>query len=137
MCGHLGRAVVTIAAILSLASGNLAMCAGWQPTPAARMACCDAEASCPTHTLGTPHSGGHSAAMHHAQTQEGADTCCAAAERHDATAAGSAFVLSAAAIKTVSPNTSPLADLRDHAAAVHPPAASPVPKHLLLSVFLV
>jgi len=131
----LARRLVAIAAVLTLCVGNLAVCAGWQATPEARMACCRNEAACPMHKSESQNSG-----MRHTVSQAQADSCCAGSQRTHSTTTNSTFVLSgvvALALATVpvvtSPNVPALQDWR----ALVPLPVSPVPKHLLLSVFLV
>jgi hypothetical protein len=131
----LSRRLVAIAAILTLCGGNLAVCAGWQATPEARMACCRNEATCPMHTSESRHSGSN-----HTVTQAQADNCCAGSERTHSTTTNSTFVLSG--IVALAPATMPVVTssnvpaLQDWRAFV-PLPVSPVPKHLLLSVLLV
>src|SRR5262245_62287515 len=43
------RRLAAMAAVLTLCVGNLAECAGWQPTPEARMECCANGTKCPMH----------------------------------------------------------------------------------------
>src|SRR3954464_10006747 len=81
------RRVAAMAAVLTLSLGNVAVCAGWQATPEARMACCHDDASCPTHT---PDSHGSGSKHHVTQTQ--ADNCCAASERNDPATTGVSLV---------------------------------------------
>ena len=131
----LSRRLVAIAAVLTLCAGNLAVCAGWQATPEARMACCRNEATCPMHKSEPNGSG-----TGHTVSQAQADNCCAGSERTHSTATNSTFVLSGIVALTpatvpvvTSPNVPALQDWR----ALVPLRSSPVPKHLLLSVFLV
>jgi hypothetical protein len=131
----LSRRLVAIAAVLTLCAGNLAVCAGWQATPEARMACCRNEATCPIHKSES-HDSGSKPKVSQAQ----ADNCCAGSERTHSTTTNSTFVpsgivaLAPAAMPAVtSPNVPALQDWR----ALVPLPVSPVPKHLLLSVFLV
>lgn len=131
----LGRRVAAIVAVLTLAVGNLAVCAGWQATPEARMACCRDEAACPMHKSESHHSGAR-----HVVSQAQADSCCAGSERTHSTTTNPTVVpsgiatLAPAALPVVtSPDVPALQDWR----ALVPLPVSPVPKHLLLSVFLV
>jgi hypothetical protein len=130
----LGRRLVAIAAVLTLCVGNLAVCAGWQATPEARMACCRNEATCPMHK-----SESHDSGSKHTVTQAQADNCCAGSERTHSTTTNSTFVLSGivalapVTMPVVTPNVPALQEWR----AFVPLPVPPVPKHLLLSVFLV
>ena len=134
---RVGRRLATVVATLSLCGGNLGVCAGWQPMPQQRLACCSAEAGCPMHQSEShsPTSGSH-----HAVSQAQADRCCAGSERNDSATSSVAFVLSGSL--TLSPSPVPVVlpiitfRLERWRAAV-PLRPSPVPKHLLLSVFLV
>ena len=131
----LSRRLAAVAAVLTLCVGNLAVCAGWRTTPEARMACCQDETTCPMHK-----SESHGSASKHHISQAQADTCCAGSERNDSATTRTAPVSSAIvalALATV-PLTVPTAlpALQGWRALV-PLRVSPVPKHLLLSVFLV
>ena len=130
-----GKRFAAIAAVLTLCVGNLAVCAGWRATPEARMACCQDEATCPMH-----QSGGHGSESRHQVTQAQADTCCAGSERNESSTTRTAFV--SAGIVALVPATVPLVVIPsvpalDEWRALVPLRVSPVPKHLLLSVFLV
>ncbi len=126
------KQLAAIAVILTLCAGHLAVCEGWQASADARMSCCTSDA-CPMHQS-EPTSGAR--VVDHTQ----ADSCCALSESHDAPATPSAFTLSHAVV--LAPTSTPI----DELTAVYdveawrvfiPPPTSPVPKHLLLSVFLV
>lgn len=127
-------AVLAAFALMSLQAG--AACEGWQSTPEARMACCEATARCAMHEP-PPETVGHGHAGHHAQT--GADTCCAMSEPANSGERGVTFAPSvlasahdaAAAVAGGSPATT-YARPRSEA----PPPGGRVPKHVLLSVFL-
>jgi hypothetical protein len=134
------RLLATLAVAVSLTAGNFAMCAGWQSTPAARMACCDGEAACPEHLPVTQIPSGHAHGPNRAATQGEADQCCASAEEHSAAVAGSTFVLPGSLTPAQSPGVDLLPALRSFVyirGAAVPLAPSAIPKHLLLSVFLV
>jgi hypothetical protein len=126
---------VAIVAVLTLCAGNFALCVGWQATPEARMACCRNEATCPMHKSESPDS-----SSKHKVTQAHADSCCAGSERSHSTTTNSTFVLSV--IVALAPATVPVVTslnvpaLQEWRAFV-PLPVPPVPKHLLLSVFLV
>lgn len=124
-----------IAAVLTLCAGNVAVCAGWQVTPEARMACCMSGTSCPMHKSESQRSGSTRVV-----TQVQADNCCAAASnRTPSSVPDSAFALTqptmlpAMAIPIVELPVLALQEWR----AVVPLRVSSVPKHLLLSVLLV
>src|SRR3954447_9528514 len=84
------RRIAAVAAVLTLSLGNVAVCAGWHATPEARMACCQHDASCPTHKPESHRSG---STRHVTQTE--ADTCCAASERNNPATTGVSLVASA------------------------------------------
>jgi hypothetical protein len=129
------RRASAVVAILTLFVGNVALCAGWQATPEARMACCMNGTSCPMHK-----SESRGAGPKRAISQAQADSCCAAASsRTQSSIAGSAFVLSDATALIASASlVVPVAvpALQEWRALV-PLPVSPIPKHLLLSVLLV
>jgi len=125
------RRAAGIAAMIALPMGNLAVCAGWEATPEARMACCTAEAACPMHA--SEHR------AHQPVSQAQADSCCAGAERKHSTPTPAAFVqaapapLAAPAAAVFAPRVLALESWR----AFVPLPVSAVPKHLLLSILLV
>ena len=121
-----GRRFAAIAAVLTLCVGNLAVCAGWRATPEARMACCQDETTCPMHK-----SESHGSASKHQISQAQADNCCVGSERNDSPTTRTA--LTSSAIVALAPATVPLTV----PTALVPLRVSPVPKYLLLSVFLV
>jgi hypothetical protein len=132
---RLARRVATVAALLTLCVGNLAVCAGWQATAEARMACCMNGTSCPMHESESRGSG-----LERTVSQVDADNCCAAASnRTQSSAASSLFALSdTRALPAISPNVVPVVVLAlQQWRALVPLPVSPVPKHLLLSVLLV
>jgi len=122
-------------AALALCAGNVAVCAGWQATPEARMACCMDGATCPMHK-----SDRHEHSSRRAVSQAEADSCCAAAaQRRDSAAAGSTFATSGVmALVPVAAFIVPVSAFmsQDWRALVPLPVSS-TPKHLLLSVLLV
>ena len=129
------RRLTALAAVLTLSIGNFAMCAGWRATHEARMACCQDESACPMHK-----SDGHGSAPRHQLTQAQADTCCAGSEQNGFTTTRTVFVSSstaALASPTVQLVVSALVPALEEWRAVVPRRVSVVPKHLLLSVFLV
>jgi hypothetical protein len=128
------RRGAALIAVLALCAGNLAVCAGWQPTPEARMACCMDGMTCPTHM-----SEDHEHASRQGVSQAQADSCCAAAQRRDSTAAGATFAASGViTLVPVAAFTAPVSALLSQQwRALVPLPASSTPRHLLLSVLLV
>jgi hypothetical protein len=129
------RRAAAVVAVLTLFVGNVAVCAGWQATPEARMACCMNGATCPMHKSDRSQ---HSSTQ--VVTQAQADSCCAAgAQRSDSAAAGSTFAASGVmAVVPVAVLTFPVSTFASQEwRALVPLPVSSTPKHLLLSVFLV
>jgi len=132
----LTRHLAALAAILALSVGNVAVCAGWQPTADARMACCMSDANCSMQKQeGHDHSSSSSGVS---QTQ--ADSCCAAStQRRESSPAASIFASSAViallpAVVISAPTTVPAThEWRPLA----PLPVSTIPTHLLLSVLIV
>jgi hypothetical protein len=127
------RRLYALALSLALAAGNLAVCAGWAATPEARMACCIADGACPMH--------GFDSDSDRLITQAEADSCCASSEGDDSSqsiptvaSAMSSAVLGLAITLPVSVPTLVLQATWRTSVPIPP---TPVPKHLLLSVFLV
>lgn len=120
---------------LALLAGNAAICAGWTPTPEARMACC-ADGSCPMHK-----GDAHRSASGRVLTQAQADGCCASAEsRHSSQPTPSLVTAITAAVLgagVLLPVDAPALVLSDAWRTSAPVPVAPVPRHLLLSVFLV
>jgi len=129
------RRAAALVVALTLGAAGWAECAGWQATPEARMACCLDSAVCPMH--GSPEPGSGSGSL---VTQAQADSCCAASDANDSTPSAGAFSLSLSAtlvtnpLATLAPVTAP-APLDASRTHVPLPGAQ-VPKHVLLSVFL-
>jgi len=119
-----------------LLAGNVAVCAGWLATPEARMACCSEGHECPMHK-GDSHSSGSARVL----TQAQADSCCASAERENSDQSNPSFVTAITAavlgVGVVLPATVPALVLSDAWRTSVPVPIAPVPKHVLLSVFLV
>jgi len=129
------RRASAVVALLALVVGNIAVCAGWQATPEARMACCMDGATCPMHK-----SDRHEHSSKRVVSQAQADSCCAsAAQRHDSAAAGSTFAASGVIVLVpVAVFTVPVSAFASQEwRALVPLPVSSTPKHLLLSVFLV
>lgn len=134
------RFVHRLSAVLmsvTLIAGNAAVCAGWAPTPEARMACCTDDESCPMHQdSDTSHS-----VSGHQITQSQADRCCASPEREQSNNTTSTLV--AALFHAVLgpgirlPESAEALAVRDGWRTVSPVPKAAVPRHVLLSVFLV
>jgi len=129
------RRTAAFVVALALGAAGWAECAGWQASPEARMACC-LSSDCPMHGSTEPSGGSESV------TQAQADRCCAASETDDSTPSAVAFSLSLsaallpstlAALAPIMAPSAPFAAWRTHAAL----PVGQVPKHVLLSVFLI
>ena len=112
------------------------MCAGWKPTPEARMACCADGVECPMHK-GNSHRSGSERVL----TQAQADSCCASSEGNNSNQFGPTFVaaITAAVLGDgiILPANVPALALSGAWRISAPIPIEPVPKHVLLSVFLV
>ena len=128
--------LVALVLTFGLMAGNAAICAGWLPTPEARMACCADGAECPMHK-GDSHRSGSGRVL----TQAQADSCCASSESKTSNQSSPKWVgtISAAVLGagTVLPASVPALVLSDGWRTSAPIPVAPVPKHVLLSVFLV
>ena len=133
---RLVQRLAALALTFGLMAGNAAICAGWMPTPEARMACCADDGDCPMHE-GDSHSSG-SVRVH---TQAQADSCCASAEGQNSNNSNPSFVTAVTAavlgVGVVLPANVPALVLSDAWRASVPLPVAPVPRHVLLSVFLV
>jgi hypothetical protein len=125
-----------IAMTLALMAGNAAICAGWMPTPEARMACCADGGECPMHK-GDSHRSGSGRVL----TQVQADSCCALSEGQNSNQSNPSFVTAITAavlgVGVVLPANLPALVLSDAWRTSAPIPIAPVPRHVLLSVFLV
>jgi hypothetical protein len=125
-----------VALTLALVAGNAAICAGWMPTPEARMACCAEGDDCPMHK-GDSQSSGSARVL----TQAQADSCCASSERKNSDQSNPSFAtaITAAVLGAgiVLPASVPALVLTNAWRTSAPIPIAPVPKHVLLSVFLV
>src|SRR5688572_15498837 len=135
--GGVVRSVQRLAALaltFALMAGNDAICAGWMPTPEARMACCADGCECPMHKSDSQGS------SERALTQAQADSCCALSEGENSNQFSPTFVavITSAVLGDgiVLPANVPASVLSDGWRRSAPISATPVPKHLLLSVFL-
>jgi hypothetical protein len=128
------RRVSVVVLTLALVAGNGALCAGWAPTPEARMACC-ADPDCPMHKSES------SGSDHHDMTQAQADACCALSEGRSSEPSKVALAKIAVAAGpgpgTLLPALAPELTVRTAWPHVHPHRVAPIPKYVLFSVFLV
>jgi hypothetical protein len=119
-----------------LTAGPVGLCAAVTPTPEARMACCSDSHRCPTHDSGARSSGSH-----HQPSQSQADQCCVASDRdtpHQSMPL-SVEVLSTPILHAsiLLPQSVPALVRTDAWRTTTPLLVTPVPRHLLLAVFLV
>ena len=130
------RRLAALALACGLVAGNAAICAGWVPTPEARMACCADGAECPMHKGESD-----SSASERVLTQAQADSCCAAAEGQTSDRSNRSFVTAITAavlgVGVLLPANVPALVLSDAWRTSAPIPIGPVPKHVLLSVFIV
>jgi hypothetical protein len=136
---HVVRLVHRLAAValtFGLMAGNAAVCAGWLPTAEARLACCADGVECPMHK-GDSHRSGSERVL----TQVQADSCCASSEGKKSNQSNPSFVTAITAVVlgvgVVLPANAPALVLSDAWRTSAPIPVAPVPKHVLLSVFLV
>ena len=131
----LAQRLAALALTFALMAGNDAICAGWMPTPEARMACCADGCECPMHK-GDSHRSGSERVL----TQAQADSCCASSENKNSNQFSPTFVavITAAVLGAgnVLPAHIPALVLSDGWRTSAPIPVAPVPTHLLLSVFL-
>ena len=121
---------------LGILAGNTAVCTGWLPTAAARMACCADGGNCPMHREDSHGSRGTGVL-----TQAEADSCCAATEPENSGQSTPTFA-APDPVKASGPGAVlplPIAALvrRDGWRTAAPIPLAHVPRHVLLSVFLV
>ena len=132
---RLVQRLAALALTFGLMAGSPAICAGWMPTPEARMACC-ADGGCPMHKGDSHHSGSG-----RLLTQEQADSCCGSAEGQHSNQSNSPVVPAVTAavlgVGVVLPASVPALVLSDAWRLSAPIPIVLVPKHVLLSVFLV
>jgi hypothetical protein len=132
---RLVQRLAALALTFALVAGNAAICAGWMPTPEARMACC-ADGECPMHEGDSHHSGSE-----RALPQAQADSCCASSERQSSNQSTPTFVAAITAavlgVGIVVPANVPALVLSDAWRTSAPIPIASVPKHVLLSIFLV
>jgi hypothetical protein len=130
------RRISVLLLMLALVDAHVAVCAGWQSTPDARMDCCVEDCTCPMHE-GKSDSSGSGKVL----TQAEADSCCASSEREDSSPSNPTTVgpISNAVLGegVVIAAPIPALVLTDHWRTAVPIPAAPVARHVLLSVFLV
>lgn len=120
---------------LALVVGHTGVCDGWMPTPEARMACCAEHGPCPMH-----ESESDDGAATRGFTQADADRCCAASEPDDSAPSQSSVTFSVVLGLASTPVPSLLPEPQPRALCSRAPVPIPkthVPRHVLLSVFLV
>ena len=129
------RRASAAAIVLALLAGDITLCAGWAATPEARMACCT-DGDCPMHK-GESQNPGSDLVV----TQGEADNCCASSERQQSNETAPTFVgvVSSAVLGAgvVVPVPVPALVASDSWRTLAPFPLAHVPKHVLLSVFLV
>jgi len=118
--------------VLAFTQNAVALCAGWQATPEARMRCCQ-DGACPLHH--------HEHGMPRTQiTQAAADDRCAQSTQQQSSQSRAKFAatITLAVLQPLQPvplNLAPPTPLRAPWETPSPPTH--VPKHILLSVLLV
>lgn len=129
-----GRFLLALLLTLALSAGDPALCAGWIAAPDLQMACCADDQTCPMHAPDAEGAG----STHH-DVRHAADNCCMASGQADARPI--------AATTVVSPSHGVVTCTDSHL-RLPPTSAGPartlarspgphVPRHVLLSVFLV
>jgi hypothetical protein len=118
-------------------AGNTAICAGWASTPESRMACCAEDANCPMHEHES-----HDAGSGHALTQFDADSCCLSSEREEPANPSPLTLVATISFAVLGPGVPlsasvPALVLSDDWRTALPIPSTPVPRYVLLSVFLV
>ena len=130
------RRFAALALTFGLVAGNAAVCGGWLATPEARMACCADGVECPMHKGDS-----HRSKSRRVLTQVQADRCCASAQDQHSNQSNPSFVtaITAAVLGAgvVLPADVPALVLSDAWRTSVPIPIAPVPRHVLLSVFLV
>jgi hypothetical protein len=130
------RRVLAASLGLMLMAGPVGLCAAVTPTPEARMACCTDEDSCPMHEGVT-----HSSESHHQPSQSQADQCCLVSNHENPNQSMPMYGGTAAnpvlATSVLLPLPVPTLVRTDAWRTAAPLLVTPVPRHLLLAVFLV
>src|SRR6187401_1966138 len=132
---RLVRRLAALALAFGLTAGNVATCAGWVPTTEARMACCAGGGECPMHKGDS-----HRSESGRVLTQVQADSCCASSESRNSNQSNPSLITAITSavlgVGVVLPANVPALVLSDAWRTSAPIPAAPVPKHVLLSVFL-
>jgi hypothetical protein len=119
-----------------LFAGNGVVCQGWAATPEARLACCADDDTCPMHKDEQGGSG-----VEHVHAQAAADACCAASESHQSNeqrpTAQTVFSSLILGPGVLVPVIAPQLVTSDAWRTAVPIPMAPVPRHVLLSVFLI
>jgi hypothetical protein len=129
------RRISAVLATLALAAGNVGLCAGWMPTAEARMACCAENDSCPMHK--SDSSAGDTMRV---VSQADADRCCALSSADDSAPSPAAFAFTSPLAIVASPVPFVLPQPQTYhqfGRSLVPSPPADVPRHVLLSVFLV
>jgi len=127
------RHAAAVMLILSVGTAGLVECAGWAASSEARRICC-AGGECPMHRS-SEHAGAH-----RAMTQAQADTCCAVSQGDRSTPRAPVGAFATALVGGFLAAGEPLAvpPLPSDAWRTHLPLpVGRVPRHVLLSVFLI
>ena len=126
------RRLAAVVCLLACAQSAWAQCAGWQTTPEARRQCCESGA-CPLHHRDNNAPGAR-------VTQGAADDCCAQAQQHESSPSATIFAptMTLAVLQSLPPAVVILVATAPLSAPWETPSPpAHVPKHVLLSVFLV
>ena len=126
------RGVATVVCVLAFAQSAVALCAGWEATPEARMQCCeDGACALHHHEHGAPRT---------QISRASADDCCAQSAGSESSPSGTVFAstITLAVLQSHSLVVMSLAPVQALSAPWETPSPpTHVPKHLLLSVLLV
>ena len=131
----LSRRLSALLLTLALAASQAGVCTGWMATAEARMACCANGETCPMHKSDSLDSNSARPV-----SQAEADSCCAASEREQSSQSSSTFASTISLAVLGTPTAlapAPAVAVPANGSAVVPLPPSHVPKHVLLSVFLV
>jgi hypothetical protein len=127
------RRIAVVVLTVGLVAGAWRPCAGWKPTREARMSCCVRNAACSKHKAAD--GGGHAA-----HRQSDADACCAISERQDSSQPSLTIVLPPTFVALVGVFAAPPSVPARRVDSGRPPpilASRELPRHLLLSVFVI
>jgi hypothetical protein len=128
------RRVAVVVLTLGIIAGVWRPCPGWAATAEARMSCCDRMGMCP---MRKPVRDGSAPRV----SQEDADTCCAAADRPESAPSSITVVAAPPVVPVLARLAEPPTVLPVAMADWHGPppllASRQLPRHLLLSVFLI